>query len=232
MVFGLMAFSASAAQAEVGAKWLFAEKAPNSGLVAFLDATAELENDSATYVLHSKIAGIAVLILCTNISGTVGLRTAGGLATGTVLTFSNCIVHLNGTTSKACEPNNEGKEPGVIKTKPGHGLIALAELAGGVKHDVVRILPDTGETFATIEMSAECAIGSKIPVIGKAVIKDCENLSLTHLVKHLIELGSKTEGTELWVISKTVEHEATILGSAWVKLIGSHLGLKFSGDPA
>ena len=104
----------------------------------------------------------------------------------------------------------------------------MHELAGGVKDDLLSILPDEGETFATIEMGPECAIGQKVNVIGKATLKDCEGLALTHLVKHLVEVGPLTE---LWVISKTPEHVATILGSVWAFLTGEHVGLKFSGDP-
>jgi hypothetical protein len=60
-------------------------------------------------------------------------------------------------------------------------------------------LPDTSETYATLEFGAECAIGEKVPVIGKLRYKDCENLALTHLVKHLVEVGPLTD---LWTISK------------------------------
>jgi hypothetical protein len=226
MVFGLMAFSASA---QASGQWLFAEKAPNSGLVAFLEATVGLEAETPG-VLHSKIAGIAVLFECTTLQ-TVGatLKASGTIGTGAKIKFSGCITKLNGATSAPCQPKAGGTEAGVINTNAGHGLIELHELAGGVKDDVVKILPDVGETFATIEMSAECAIGTKVPVIGKATLKDCENLSLTHLVKHLVETGPLTE---LWVISKTAEHVSTILGSAWAFLTGAtHTGLKFSGDP-
>jgi hypothetical protein len=224
MVFGLMAFSTSA---QASGQWLFAEKAPNSGLVAFLEASLGLEAET-TIVVHTKIAGISVLYLCP-IAETLNfrLKANGSIGSGALIDFLFCLTHLNGVISKACEPIGGGKA-GVIKTTELHGLIELHELTGGVKDDVVRLLPDSGETVAIIEMSAECAIGTKVPLIGKVVLKDCENLALTHLVKHLVEIGPLTE---IWAISKTAEHVATILGSMWAFLTGAHEGLKFSLDP-
>jgi hypothetical protein len=99
---------------------------------------------------------------------------------------------------------------------------------------LISFLPDNvggkaSETLATIEMSEECAIGTKVPLIGKFTVKDCEGLSLKNLFEHLIEVGPLTE---LWTISKTAEHVATLLGSAWAFLYGAHLNKQFSGDPA
>ena len=232
MVLGLMAFSASAAQAETGAKWLFAEKAPNSGLVPFLEASVRFEIDQKV-ILHSKVAGISVLLLCPKIElENAVLKANGGIGQGAKIRLSSCVFDLNGVESKSCEPNNGGTEPGVIKTQPVHGLIILYKLAGGTVDDLLLILPDNGETLVTFEMSEECSIGEKIPFIGKFTIKDCEGLSLTHLVKHLVEVGTAAELTELWMISKTAEHQTSVLGGAWASLTGAHEGLKVSGDPA
>jgi hypothetical protein len=228
VVFGVMAFGATAAHAEKGAKWLLAEKAPNSGLITFLKASVGLEAETVG-ILHSKIAGIAVLFECKKLEAiNANLEAEGSVNKGAKIKFSECITKLNGATSSPCEPKAGGTEKGVINTAAGHALIELHELAGGVKDDIVKILPDEGKTFATIEMSEECAIGEKVPVIGKATLKDCEGLALTHLVKHLVEIGPLTE---LWTISETPEHVATILGSAYAFLTGVHTGFKFSGDP-
>ena len=110
MVFGLMAF-ASAAQAEVGAKWLFAEKAPNSGLVPFLEATVGLEAET-TGILHSEIAkGTKVLFECTTLQA-VGatLKAEGKVGNGAKIKFSGCITKLNGVTSGPCKPKAGGTE--------------------------------------------------------------------------------------------------------------------------
>ena len=224
MALGLI-FSASATQAETGAKWLFAEKGAGSGLVAFLEANGSAEIET-TNVLHTKISGINVLGECPIIHVTYTLT--GGKVTHILATYLKCVIKLNGAPASECEPIAEGIK-GAIKLKPSHGLIVLHELSGGIKDDIVSILPDSGETFATIEMGALCPIGTKVPIIGKATVKDCQNLALTHLVKHLVELGPLTE---LFTISKTAEHIATVLGSSWTFLTGTHEGLKFSADPA
>ena|SRR6187399_1941238 len=230
MVFGLMAFGASAAQAETGAKWLFAHVVEGKELlIPFLEASIGLETDTVG-ILHTEISKTKVLFECTT-SAAIGatLKANGSIGNGAKIKFSGCTTKLNGATSAPCKPKAGGTEDGVINTQAGHALLVLHALAGGGTDDLLSILPDSGETFAFIEMSEECSIGSKVPVIGKATLKDCENLALTHLVKHLVEIGPLTE---LWTISKTAEHVATILGSGWAKLTGAHEGLKFSGDPA
>jgi hypothetical protein len=227
MMFSALAFSTTAAQAEVGAQWLFAKS--DGTLIPFLEATGGSETD-VPGVLHTKLAGVSVLFSCTTSSNeNLKLKANGTIGTGAKIKLSGCTTQLNGVASKACEPNSGGKEPGVIRSNAGHGLLVLHKLPSGVIDDVFSVLPDVGETFATIEMSEECSIGEKVPVIGKGTIKDCEGLGLTHLLKHLIEVGPLTE---LWVLSKTAEHAATVLGSAWIFLTGEHAGLKASGDPA
>lgn len=230
VVFGLMAFSASAAQAEVGAQWLFAEKAPGTSLIKFLEAELGLEPDTSTLVLHTEILKIKTLFACTNINA-VGakLKANGSIGEGAKLLFSGCKTELNGTESSECTLTNAADGKGAFITNASHGLIVLHELAGGAKDDLLKLLPDSGEVFGTLEFPGECPLGSKIPLIGKLTLKDCENLFLTHLTKHLFEVGPLTE---LFVISKTAEHSMILLGSAWARLIGAHEGLKFSGDPA
>jgi hypothetical protein len=97
----------------------------------------------------------------------------------------------------------------------------------------VKILPDSGTELATIKtgpaVKNECPIGTSVPVIGSLALKDCENLALTHLKEHLVE--AFTPLTELWTISKTTEHKATLLGSAWAFLGEEHKGLQWAGDP-
>jgi hypothetical protein len=236
VVFGLMAFSATAAQAEVGAKWLFAEKGAGTKLVPFLEATVGLEAETVG-VLHTKIAGVEVLFECKKLATvSATLQANGSVGGGAKIKFSECETFLNKKLSIPCEPF-VGAEKGVITTQAGHALIELHKLASGVLDDIVRILPDDvggkpSEIFAIIRMGPECAIGEEVPVLGKATLKDCVSNEqfLTHLVKHLVEIGPLTE---LWTISKTAEHVAEILGSSWAFLNGAaHVGLKFSGDPA
>jgi hypothetical protein len=242
MMFGLMAFSATGAQAEVGAKWLLAEKV-GTNLIPFLPATVNLKVDkdasgnNIPFVLHSEILKIKTLFKCTEIKAVKAVLLAEGnigegvgAVKGSKILFNNCVTELNGAVATECKPETEGVS-GEIVTNPGHGEIVLHELTGGVKDDLTEIIPDTGlnTTFVTIKLPVACPIGTSVPVIGKFFLKDCKDLALTHLVEHLVEEGPLSE---LFTISKTTEHAAKLLGSAWAFLTGEHEGLKWSGDPA
>jgi hypothetical protein len=227
MVLGLMAFGATGAQAE--GTWLILNSINQVKTGTELPAIIELEKESSVYVLHSKIIGIAVLFLCTELKavnakifGAGAVGKGPGEEKGSKVLFSGCTTDLNGAAAPECTPKDatEGVA-GTILTKEGHALVVLHE-----GQDITKVLPDEGETFATIEMGATCPIGTKVPVIGSLALKDCENLALTHLVKHLVEPFEAL--TQLWTISKTEEHKATLLGSAWAKLGGEHTGLKWS----
>jgi hypothetical protein len=226
-----MAFGA-AAQATTGAKWLILTSTGVLKEAASLPAIIELEKDSPSLIIHAEILKIKVLLLCTELkavnakllaNGSVGKEP--GVVSGSQLLFSGCSVDLNGTPAPECTPKDKVDGEGTVVSNLLHALLELG--AGGV--DLIKVIPDTGETFGTQELPAACPIGTKIPLIGKLTFKDCENLALTHLVKHLLEAGP---GTELWMISRTEEHKATLLGSAWAKLGAEHTGLKFSADPA
>ena len=209
LIVASMAVAAGSAQA---AQWLVLESVGGNVIEA---GKVELEAETLG-ILHSKIAGVAVLFECPTLTAVnANIATGGKIAEGAKVKFSGCSTKLNGTTSAACEPNAGGTEAGVINTNAGHAVFVLHELEGGVKDELTQIAPDTGETFATIEMGEECSIGEKVPVIGKGYLKDCENAFLVHKEKHLVEQGPLTE---LWVISKTAEHVANILGSAWAKV--------------
>jgi hypothetical protein len=229
VMLGTMALSAGAAQAEVGSKWLFAQRPPQTELVPFLESSLGFEADT-TIVKHTKIAGISVLFECKKMASvSATLKANGSIGNGAKIKYSECITKLNGATSAPCTPKAGGTETGVINSQPLHALIELHELVGGVKDDLIKVLPDSGTTILIIEMSSECAIGTKVPIFGNLTYKDCEGAFLTHLVKHLLEVGPLTE---LWAISKTAEHVVTVLGSWWAFLTGAHEGMKWSGDPA
>jgi len=226
VALGLAAFS-GAAQATTGSKWLIlngkSEVKEGSTLHASIDVEAE-----STLVLHTEILKIKVLFLCSAVklinakllaNGSVG--EAEGAVKGAKVLFSGCITHLNGSSSPECVPTDSTDGVGKIVSHAGHGLAVL----GTAGEDLIKVLPDEGETFATIKLPAACPLGTSLPVIGKVNLKDCENLALTHLVKHLLEQGP---GTELFVVSKTEEHKTTVLGSAWGFLTGEHAGLPYS----
>jgi hypothetical protein len=240
MVLGLMAFSTAGAQAEPTAKWLILNVANEVKEGSTLHAEVGLETESPTLVLHSEILKIKVLFLCTGVKaisaflqkeGTIAKEyNAEGKPVGSQVLFSGCTTDLNGTTEPKCEPNDPREEKaGTIVTEPGHALVVLHELADKTKDHLVKILPDEGEIFAKIITGSKCAIGTSVSVIGKLFLKDCQNKFLEHLVKHLVEEGPLSE---LFTISKSTEHAATLLGSAWAFLTGVHKELKWSGETA
>jgi len=206
LVFAFMGIASSGAQA--AGTWLVLE---GGTVTEGTGGELILETDKNA-ILHSKISGVSVLFECPEIE-TVGatLGAAGTVTKGSKIRYKKCTTSLNGSVSAPCEPNNGGTEKGVIVTKPGHAAFVLNE----AKEELTEVTPDEGETFATIEMGKECSIGTKVPVIGKLFLKDCEKAFLTHLPKHLVEEGP---GTALWTISKTEEHKASLLGSAWAKV--------------
>jgi hypothetical protein len=227
LALSVMALAASSASAEVGARvWVI----NNSGELANLPVNFEWTSDTALMGISAKIAGISVEVSCTSLEF-IKMNYSGENGTfekGAKIKLSGCTTKLNGATSAPCEPKNAGTEKGVVLTKGIHGLVRLHTLSPGVTDDIIEYLPDEGETIEVIETSAECAIGTKIPVIGKFTYKDCAGEFLVHLEKHLISAGPLTE---VWMVSKTAEHAATFPGSFWMKLAGTHAGRKWSIKP-
>ena len=214
----LTALSVSAAQAEVGANWMLSGSKVTSSLLPSL-TTKEVETGGL--ILLTTISGNAVQVSCSAVQLIgVKLETAGGLTNGGQLRFTGCLTKLNEKTTGSCEPNNGGKEPGAILTKPEKGLLVLVE-----SKRVIRIEPKEGETLATVETSAECAIGQNIAILGKVVLKDAA--INTEAKTHLFVEGSSTE---LWAVSKTAEHKATIDGSVVTQLAGAHAELSWSAQ--
>jgi hypothetical protein len=241
MVFGLMAFGATGAHAEKGSVWLILNAKKELKTGAELHASVSLTTD-VNGVLHSEILKIKVLFLCTTIEalnaklqeeGIIGnevVTNSEGLkeGRGSQIKFSGCTTDLNGSPASECTPEDKTAlgGPGTIVTKLGHALAKLHELvADKVKDDIFEILPDTGlgGEFALISLPKACPIGTSVPVFGRLFLRDCENLALVHLEKHLVESdATTTKLTRLYVISDTAEHAATLLGSAWALLTGEH----------
>jgi hypothetical protein len=228
VLFGAMAFGASAAQAEAGSHfWMLntsGEKIDTGSLHTRIEIKIKL-----TVVLHSKILGVAVLFLCTKSEAqNATLEGEGKISSGSKILFSGCTTDLNGAANAACTPKDAttGVE-GTILTNNLHSLVILGE--GG--ETLLNVLPDTGETFANVEMGSKCPIGTKVPVIGKLALKDSEGKAKEHLVEHSLE-PAPAPLTELWTISKTVEHQATLLVHFWVRLTLIHENDKFGAEAA
>jgi hypothetical protein len=231
----VMAFSASAAQAEPLAVWLILtlnEKKEVTGLKTGAELPAEvqgsLENNDGS--LLSKIVGIKIKFLCTaeTLIG-VKLEKEGKLTEGGKAKLTGCKTFLNEEEAPECETHSSGQPVGTIISNEVKGLLVLHEPSAGVKEGVMRIEPKGGETFVTLTQGAACPIGNNVPVIGKIYLKDCEGKLTMHLVIHLIEELKAL--TTLWTISKTAEHVATIDGSKLVFLVGPHLNDPWGGMP-
>jgi hypothetical protein len=242
MALGLMAFGAAGAQAEVGANWFILNKAGEKKSGAVLHASVNLKTDTEAF-LHTNILGLEVLFLCSKIETLNAKLQEEGIIGNTVVTnettklkegrgsqvkYSGCKTALNGKESKECIPTDPVGGEGTIISNLGHALLKLHEGS-----DIVKILPDVGETLAVIHtgppVKNECPIGMSVPVIGSLALDDCKGGGRTHFVEHLVERFATL--TQMWVISKTVQHIATLLGSAWARLTGEHEGLLWGGVP-
>jgi hypothetical protein len=244
LVLGLMAVWAGAAQAEEpGGSWTYIQ--PNEpkllkifeGVLAEPEISGEIEKDGAgvpiPIVLHAEaLEGTKVLYECDAFSVAAGSKLKpNGIVLGR-LTFTSCKTLLNGVLSEACKPK-EGK----VTTNLIKAQMLLHKLAGGT---IDKILIAEGETeaggaanFATIESSAGCSLGIKVPVGGKFAIQgtgvppESNTEPSEHLVKHLIKEFLPLSA--IWILSNTPEHKSEILGGAWVFLTGAHTGIKWAG---
>jgi len=238
----LMAFAVASAQAEVGSHWNVNGSSISKELVEKgVVPAATLEGSHG--VLLSHAIGIELNILCTSVEFEEARLKLEGSSLGKIK-FAGCQITTQKKEGKpgeqevltACEPHTgtseEGK--GVVLTNLLKDLIILHEGAEGYD----RLEPEEGTRFVVIATSAACAFGENIPVIGKFVFKDCSSKNekgecITEgRVEKEVHLTVEGPLTELWTISKTEEHKATIDGSANVFLTLEHKGLKWSGTPA
>ena len=221
VALGLMAFSASAAQAST---WMVGGSNLGAGVKKAVEANIVAPGAS----LLAKIAGTEFQFKCAK--GTLEntfLEGTDKVSEGGKVTFKECKTFTRKSSGEsykeqaACEPYNKPEtleEPGVIKTLEGKGLFALHESGEGVT--VIESLAGglTGH-LATISMP-ECSIGSEVKVFGKLAIVDSggsaglEAEVKVHKIKEFAPL------THLYVETDTAEHKATIDGEAEVKLAG------------
>lgn len=188
---------------------------------------------SESVALLTKILGAAVKFSCKKAELTGGaLKPEGKLAEGAKVRFTECKTFINEKESPACEPKNGGTEKGVILT---NGL--KGELTEYKKEEGIVLVKSTVEeeiakvkqpVFTRIKMSEECSLGENIPIIGSAIgLVDTGGLaSLIH--EATIHKFKEGPLTELWAVSKTEEHKATIDGEAEASLASSE---EWSGMP-
>ncbi|MDX6602303.1 MAG: hypothetical protein QOF13_1505 [Solirubrobacterales bacterium] len=216
IVFGVMAFGGTAAQAEPGAHWNVNGNSISSALK--VEGQGETESSGAflTTVGASKIEISCTSIKAVNVLlGELGSGSGKGHVEG-------CTTKLNGSLAKNCKPKSPGATSGLIETNTLDALIKLHTLEGGAKDDLVELLPTTGTAFVTVELGPLCAIGNKFDITGKAFVKDGTNEGLVDKIKHLVEEGPLTA-------LLFGSNAATIDGSAFVFLVGAHEGMTVSG---
>jgi len=212
LALGVMAFGATAAQAETGAFWEV------NG--AKLTGTQEVQakNDTAHSTLLTKVGFSKVEILCGPIKFVKGVLSGTG-ATGKIH-YGECTTKLNEKLAENCTPKSPGAALGLIETNALKGLLKLT----AAKEDVLELSPETGTAFATLELGKLCAIGEKFDITGKVTLKDCQGEGLINKKEHLFE-----EGPESALLFGG--NAAKIDGSAWGFLEGTNVGGTFSGHP-
>jgi len=168
-------------------------------------------------ILKSEILKIKFEVLCTGLQLINAKLTENGFVAGMKGEFTGCISRLNGVLSPECEPKSEGKK----------GAINTVRLIGSVGVETIHLEPEEGSVFKSFETSSTCPIGTKVPILGEATLRDTalSTESLTHLL-------AADPATSLWVISVTPKHKVTLKGSAIAALTGAeHSGLKWSYLP-
>jgi len=223
-IFGVMAFSASAAQG--AATWLVEHNVLPEALLPTLDANL----DGGDGTLLGTLVGIKFHILCKELKLNETHLVAPAKVLGFVV-FTKCeVLELlaDNTTMLLTKCNiPEGK----VTSVKSIGSIILHEGNGAVEFK-----PEVGTTFATINMGPECPIGENVKVGGVFRVRDCvPSEFLTDKVTHLIEspklgLNASGESNELF-LNGNKKILATVDGSANVFLTGVHSGLTFAGHP-
>ena len=220
VVVGLMAFSATAAQAEPGAFWEVNGAPISSTLLPSIQA----RNDTPHTTFLTVVGATIVEILCGPIKLVNGKLHELGRLTGK-LHYEECTTKLNGVTVNRCTPKSPGAPLGLIESNALKGLLKLHVLAGGATDDLLEVIPEMGAALFRLELGPLCALGNNFEIVGKLFLKDCQNELLINKVEHLFEEGPLTA-------LLFGANPLTIDGSFWVFLTGAHEGMTYSGHPA
>lgn len=219
LVLALMAFSHTAAKAEVGAEWNVNGSKIGESLTPQFQGSFETEG-----ILLTKIGLSKLELLCPTAKVVNGsLQKSGGLAGK--LHFSECITKLNGSTAAACTPKSPGASVGLIETNALKGLLQLHAPGGGSNVPLVELAAIAeSKVYVSLELGATCALGNKFDITGKSFLKDTQNEAAVDKVSHLVEEGPLSA---LFFGANSF----TIDGSSKVTLQGAHQGMTFSALP-
>jgi hypothetical protein len=234
VIFGVMAMSASSAQA--GFSWLVLNSAgtvntevtESGGVVNLLAAVVGESDTNKDLTLLTKALGLSIIVTCGSFELiNINLEALGKLSNGQVK-FKECEAYKVSPLTEPldCMVHSSGQAVGTILSDVGKGELVLHEVSPGVKEVLTKIESTTAQ-FATILMEL-CALPASNKITGVLYLKDNNGKATTHEEKHLIVQGPLTSlnyGTNM-----TTEHlETAIDGSAWIKLGGAHAGLKWAG---
>jgi hypothetical protein len=230
LALGVMAFSATAAQAELGAFWSVNKEAgkPVNQVTNALNVRVQAAIVGKHAILLTKVGLSKVEILCTTITFVDALLKELGGATGKIHFEGPCVTLLNGAAASACVPHSPGAANGLIETNALDGLIKLHTTGAGTKVDLFELLPTSGSVFVTLILGKaaplpnECAIGEKFDITGTAFLKESQEEGLVERTKHEFEEGPLSE------LFFGANH-ATIDGKALASLAGTHAGFLWSG---
>src|SRR6476469_6336932 len=254
VVLGMMAMSASSAQAALS--WLILNSAKTTATE--LKALLVGKKDSAHLSLHGEVGGFKIVVTCGTFTlNGVSLETGGKLTEGGKVVFGECGVYktapLTGDYMPKCSVKSPGAATGTVETNEGKGELVLHTFAthepGKVelKEVLTKIEPKAGPTgnFATLRFEgAECVLpegnqvhGTLFAQVWEALVKEkkkplpCDKNATKHQLEHLIVEGPLTA---LYVGGHSAKQlEVTkILGSAWILLAGAHKDLHWAAMDA
>jgi len=220
LVFGLMAMSASSAQAALS--WLIWNTLGENPKE--LKAPVIGETDNTDLTLLTKVLGVMLSATCTNFQFVgLNLEAGGTLTTGFKVKYTGCGLYEGAALGKLrCKISSLGQESGTIESNALKGSLALHTLTGGGTEVLAKIEPEAAGPLITILADEECALFESLPVYGVVYLKDCEGRALTNSIKHLIEQGPLTS---LYTLSDTKEHlETSLIGSLKALLGGFDVG--------
>jgi hypothetical protein len=170
LALGLVAFSATAAQAD--GTWMVKGVDLTSGTKALV---GKLKNNTGT--LLSALGFNKVDFTCaTSTLVNANLEAGGAISEASKnakVAFGVCITKINGVEAKACQPKATGKVAGTIETEEFYGLLNLHKLEFvGASDAIIGITPKVGTVLTVIHMGDLCAIGDTVKVFGSLALKD------------------------------------------------------------
>jgi hypothetical protein len=191
IVVGMMSMSAGAAQGAT-LSWLILNAAKTTETE--LKAQVVGEKDSEHLSLEGEVAGLKLVVTCTNFTLSNTCIEPVGKVTGGKIVFTGCGLYLKAPLVEPltkCTIKSAGQPTGTIETAEGKGELQLHEISATEKEVVLRIEPKVGGLEGTLAVlkpeSPECEYPEQIVLHGALYLKDCQKAFLKLQVNHLVE---------------------------------------------